>query len=392
MGKPNLNIEPPITPVIPLDQSPQRETRGRKAKVKSAANPTESAIAQVTQISPTAVSEDREAAAIAGGKAKKSRSAKSTFAALAEPPENHRWPAAEAQPAASTDSGRQPQPNQQLLAQFQQYEQALGQMQTQINRLNQQATHLQPAAPAGPQPIGNQSTPVDQPLSAVARAAASDPTRHRLPDWAADRGPVAQRLAARQAAAQALAERPGLPPAGADPALAGRVSLVEKRHAHRLAQELRSGIAGPSPSYIGGPQAAPDRPIRYLADAKARSGDPRRLRQRSGCSSGRRSALSWISLIWQQVITGLPNLVPIPRGRWQKGLDAGLWILGAVLLRLASRVLLWGLPGLTGPLYLLMLAPAGLAAYLAFVVPNSNTAVIYRLLLLTLGLFIGGKL
>jgi CBS-domain-containing membrane protein len=118
-------------------------------------------------------------------------------------------------------------------------------------------------------------------------------------------------------------------------------------------------------------------------------GASRRLQPRTG---RRRSASSNLGLVLQQGLKGLPHLVPIPRGRWQKVLDAGLWVLGAVLLRLALKVLLWGLPVLTVPVYLLMLAPAGLAAYLAFAVPNSSTAVIYRLLLLTLGLFIGGKL
>ncbi|PSB17733.1 hypothetical protein C7B65_17645 [Phormidesmis priestleyi ULC007] len=73
-------------------------------------------------------------------------------------------------------------------------------------------------------------------------------------------------------------------------------------------------------------------------------------------------------------------------------LDAVIWTLTATGLRIGLTLLTKSLPFLNLPIFLLLFCPAVLAGYLAFCVPKSSPVLIYRLLLLTLGLLIGGKL
>jgi hypothetical protein len=82
----------------------------------------------------------------------------------------------------------------------------------------------------------------------------------------------------------------------------------------------------------------------------------------------------------------------IPKQPGTIAIDAGLWTLVAMGLRVGLQIAIAGLPWLALPLNLLMLLPAATAAYLAFCVPQSSTAIVYRLLLITLGLFLGGRL
>ncbi|OUC16725.1 MAG: hypothetical protein B0A82_00420 [Alkalinema sp. CACIAM 70d] len=87
----------------------------------------------------------------------------------------------------------------------------------------------------------------------------------------------------------------------------------------------------------------------------------------------------------------LQGLLPIPNHPVTIAIDALLWTLVATGVRLGIQgVILW-IPSLAVPLTLVMLLPAIVAAYLAFFVPQSSTTVIYRLLLITLGLFLGSK-
>ncbi|MBE9008766.1 hypothetical protein IQ250_00875 [Pseudanabaenaceae cyanobacterium LEGE 13415] len=73
-------------------------------------------------------------------------------------------------------------------------------------------------------------------------------------------------------------------------------------------------------------------------------------------------------------------------------IDAALWVLAAAGLRVGLSYLITLLPILKFPVILLMFVPALLAAYAALFIPQANRIGIYRLLLVTLGLFVGGKL
>jgi hypothetical protein len=72
--------------------------------------------------------------------------------------------------------------------------------------------------------------------------------------------------------------------------------------------------------------------------------------------------------------------------------DALLWTLAAAGFRIGLGFLIHALPILATPMSLLMFVPAIAAAYLAVFVPRSSPITLYRLLLVTLGLFVGGKL
>ncbi len=82
----------------------------------------------------------------------------------------------------------------------------------------------------------------------------------------------------------------------------------------------------------------------------------------------------------------------LPKTRRAIAVDALIWTSVAAGLRIGLTLLAKSLPFLSTPLFLLLFCPAMLAGYLAFCVPNSKPIVIYRLLLLTLGLVIGGNL
>jgi hypothetical protein len=69
-----------------------------------------------------------------------------------------------------------------------------------------------------------------------------------------------------------------------------------------------------------------------------------------------------------------------------------IWVAGSIALRLLFKAMIYLIPALALPLNLLMAIPAIVAAYLAFCVPNSRSDVIYRLLLVTLGLFLGSRI
>lgn len=87
----------------------------------------------------------------------------------------------------------------------------------------------------------------------------------------------------------------------------------------------------------------------------------------------------------------MPSL-ELPKKPIVRFVDALLWTLAAAGLRIGLSFLIGAIPFLAMPIGLLMFVPAIAAAYLAFFVPQSSPALLYRLLLVTLGLFIGGKL
>lgn len=71
--------------------------------------------------------------------------------------------------------------------------------------------------------------------------------------------------------------------------------------------------------------------------------------------------------------------------------DAAIWMAVAVVVRVSSRYFLLSFPFLTPVVTLLMLTPAAIALLLVLFAPRVGWVPLYRLFLITLGLFIGGK-
>lgn len=105
--------------------------------------------------------------------------------------------------------------------------------------------------------------------------------------------------------------------------------------------------------------------------------------RRSAESSSRQS--SWLRRLrmWQ--------LMELPAKPVDRLGNAAVWIAASVMFRVGSRYLLSAFPVLSPMFTLLMLAPAVLAVFLAVFVPKTGWIPFYRLFLIMLGLFIGGK-
>jgi len=72
--------------------------------------------------------------------------------------------------------------------------------------------------------------------------------------------------------------------------------------------------------------------------------------------------------------------------------DAAMWVVLAAIARIASRYLVMAFPFLSPILTLMMIAPAGLAIFLALFMPKTGWISFYRLFLIMIGFLIGGKL
>ncbi|MBW4441453.1 MAG: hypothetical protein KME10_09510 [Plectolyngbya sp. WJT66-NPBG17] len=88
----------------------------------------------------------------------------------------------------------------------------------------------------------------------------------------------------------------------------------------------------------------------------------------------------------------MQQLLRLPEQNSGIAIDAALWVLAAAGLRIGLKYLVVAMPILNFPVTLLIFVPALLAAYAALFIPQANRIGIYRLLLVTLGLFVGGKL
>jgi hypothetical protein len=106
----------------------------------------------------------------------------------------------------------------------------------------------------------------------------------------------------------------------------------------------------------------------------------------------RRARWQWNhQAFWRNLQQLGQSIVPVPVDPGAKVVDAVIWIASSIALRLVIKGLIGLMPFLALPLNVLMAIPAIIAAYLAFCVPNSRSDVIYRLLLVTLGLFLGSR-
>lgn len=88
----------------------------------------------------------------------------------------------------------------------------------------------------------------------------------------------------------------------------------------------------------------------------------------------------------------MQSLLQLPTKNVGIAIDAALWVMASAGLRVGLNVLVAAVPMLRIPVMLLVFVPALLAAYAALFIPQVNRIGIYRLLLLALGLFVGGRL
>lgn len=72
--------------------------------------------------------------------------------------------------------------------------------------------------------------------------------------------------------------------------------------------------------------------------------------------------------------------------------DAGMWVLGSVIVRVALDLFLVANPGMWFPVIALIATPAAIAVYRATVAPQSGLVWGYRLFLIMIGLLLGGRL
>jgi hypothetical protein len=85
-------------------------------------------------------------------------------------------------------------------------------------------------------------------------------------------------------------------------------------------------------------------------------------------------------------------LQTMPEQRGAIAIDALATVFSAIVIRWGLQALVNTWPILSGLFSLVILLPAAVAIYLALFKPKANSVVIYRLLLITLGLLLGGKL
>jgi hypothetical protein len=88
----------------------------------------------------------------------------------------------------------------------------------------------------------------------------------------------------------------------------------------------------------------------------------------------------------------MQSILKLPTKNVGIAIDAALWVMASAGLRVGLEALITAIPILRIPVMLLVFVPALLAAYAALFIPQVNRIGIYRLLLLALGLFVGGRI
>ncbi|MEB3294072.1 MAG: hypothetical protein VKJ24_13010 [Synechococcales bacterium] len=238
----------------------------------------------------------------------------------------------------------------------------------------------------------SQSAPYQSVSQAISQPAAKPSVIHRG-------SPAAQPTLAPATVSQAAPAVPVMQPKlSSEPdTLTRPVSLLQQQQAIATAQSLRHQAIPPHTSHAptsnlpptsylpprSTTQSSPQAPhpkIRPSKLQKSHIPSVQRSRQRDLRSRSLRK-------LWTQV----RPLLNIPKKPGAIVVDAGLWTLAAMGIRIGLQMAIAWVPALALPLNLLMLIPAASAVYLAFYVPQSSTAIVYRLLLLTLGLFLGGR-
>ncbi|MFM2431338.1 MAG: hypothetical protein RLZZ511_2551 [Cyanobacteriota bacterium] len=252
----------------------------------------------------------------------------------------------------------------------------MAQMGAMIEQMQQRLSDLQAAAEVSPQ--ASNPPAISPTLSSPGRSR-STRTRHlRLPDWQEPElrsHYTLQESARAYEALEALHQHRKLQTA----------EMTELVQAKAIAAQLRPPAELPSVERPSVELSGMRSPLRGLGKPMERSTVRRSRRTRSDRSAFR------LALNGRQLLNWAMARLPVPADPSAKIVDLALWVAGAIVLRLLVKSMIYLFPALVVPLNLLMALPAIVAAYLAFCVPNGRSDVIYRLLLLTLGLFLGSR-
>ncbi len=258
---------------------------------------------------------------------------------------------------------------QQMLARVQQLESMIDNLQNRLTRLHQ--TDVASASPTSPPP--------------TAMPQSSHPPR--LPDWSEpELRPhyTLQESARIYEAIEALQQHRALQTAAG----------VEMAEAQALADRLRQPRDQIQASGAM-PMSRRRAPITRQRVAPAPSATQQLAAQRKLIHRRGRRPARWrwdTHQFWRNLRQLVQQIILVPSAPGAKIVDGLVWVLATIGLRLVLNVVIQVIPVVAGPLNLLMAIPAILAAYLAFCVENSRSDTIYRLLLVTLGLFLGGRL
>jgi hypothetical protein len=267
----------------------------------------------------------------------------------------------------------------QLLTQVQQLGSAIEQLQSRLEHLNHQSTPLSSSSPLA---------------SDAATTTPNSPTANspnpRLPDWSEPKLRPHYTLKQARTAYEALEQQE-------QQRLLQMPAPTELQDAQTIAEDLRqTGLrqtriqavnfpATPPRAVVGNDYAQRRQALRQdrrpIGKSPAASFRPSRRRYRW-------DAQRFVANVQQLVV----RLMPLPVDPVTKLVDAAAWVLAAIGMRLVFKLLVQVLPFLGWPVTVLLAIPAMIAAYLAFCVEDSRSDVIYRLLLLTVGLFLGSRL
>ncbi len=360
-----LKIESPFPAVPPLSSDPSLK-KPRTARLAKDLAPTERNPAKAS-LHPTA-----EVTAIPSPAGEASALNLPTDAMTETPKRRQRQTAQKAKPAASkakkTPATALAKPNwdvskQLILDRFRQLEQECTQIKTQAAELNQQSTAIQ-AEMAQLRTIAQQVTPAPSPPPMPTSAYRAKPMGRRdVVDTS--------KLSATEALEIDRPREPIAPPGRCAPSVG--------------VPPVSSQIANPVPPISG----------KLLAIAHSAYGTTPPEAQLGGASGGRTpfrrpgSLRAWGQRGWRRLEQWWQTM---PEARGAIAIDALALVFGAGALRLGLQGLVNTLPGLAGLTSLLMLLPIAWAIYLALFKPKANAVVIYRLVLITLGLLLGGKL
>lgn len=152
---------------------------------------------------------------------------------------------------------------------------------------------------------------------------------------------------------------------------------------HRVQLPLESPMP-PHPAHSSPPERQQPRDVVRPSTVKSSTSIPP-FRPTTSVSTVRSRRRKPLSRIMQQ-------LLKLPERNSGIAIDAALWVLAAAGVRIGLNALISAMPILHIPVMLLIFVPPVLAGCTALFTPQANRIGIYRLLLVTLGLFVGGKL
>lgn len=241
-----------------------------------------------------------------------------------------------------------------IAVRFQQLEHELTQLKTQANQISQQSAEIQTEMEALRAISSSYPQEVAQPSSLAPAPEVTQPRKT---------GP----------SMPSFMKSPALPLQPVSP----EVPLISQTVSQTSTRDLQP--VSPQVSPASKPKPISQKPLAASTRATLKS-----LKNPTSPSRRRRSP--------HYALHRLAPSLGLPKKPIARLLDALLWTLAAAGLRIGLNFLVGMIPFLALPIAVLMVGPAIAAAYLAFFVPRSSPVMVYRLLLVTFGFLIGGKL